>query len=75
MSQNKKIREHLESGKAISTFTAIRKFHCTRLSARIKNLRDEGMVIYGKMHSHGGKQYKVYYTSDSPHFEAYGVHY
>lgn len=45
LSQNKKIREWLESGKSITALEALREFGCLRLSARIFDLREQGMVI------------------------------
>lgn len=74
-SQNKLVKSHLEQGKAISTFTAIRRWHITRLSARIWELKNSGMEIYGKMVNHHDKRYKVYYMSNSRHFKVYGKSY
>ena len=74
-SQNKLVKEWLEQGNAISTFTAIRKWHVTRLAARVCDLRESGMEIYGKMITHAQKRYKVYYMKDSRHFQVYGKSY
>lgn len=74
-SQNKQVLQHLQAGKAISTWTAIKTFNITRLSARIKNLRDSGVEIYGKMVEHGKKRYKVYYLRESNAFEIHGKSY
>lgn len=43
--QNKLIRQYLESGKVITPLDALYKFGCFRLSARIYDLRSEGMNI------------------------------
>lgn len=74
-SQNKQILEHLQAGNAISSFTAIKKYGCTRLAARIRDLKDAGHEIYGKMVESHDKRYKVYYQKNSRHFEAWGVNY
>lgn len=44
-SQNDKIRAWLNDGRSITSWDAIMMFGCTRLSARIFNLREEGMDI------------------------------
>ena len=44
-SQNKKIRTHLLSGKTLTPLDALYRFECFRLSARIYNLRREGLRI------------------------------
>ena len=44
-SQNDKIRAWLLDGRTITSWDAIMMFGCTRLSARIFNLREEGMDI------------------------------
>ena len=47
-SQNGKIRAWLLEGHEITSWDAIRMFRCTRLSARIMDLRDEGLDIVSK---------------------------
>ena len=42
MSQNKQILNYLLSGKKLTPITALNKFGCFRLSARILDLRKEG---------------------------------
>jgi len=44
-SQNRKIRKDLESGYKITVLDALYKYGCFRLSARIFDLRREGMNI------------------------------
>ena len=46
--QNKQIRQYLESGRVISPLDALYKFGCFRLSARIYDLRHEGMRIMAR---------------------------
>lgn len=49
MSQTAKIREHLESGKAITPVQALRLYGCFRLGARIWDLKQEGMNIESEL--------------------------
>ena len=44
-SQNEKIKAHLLSGRSITPLDALYQFGCFRLSARIYDLRDQGMNI------------------------------
>jgi len=44
-SQNSKILEYLKSGHSISAITALKKFGCLRLAARISNLRIKHDII------------------------------
>ena len=44
-SQNEKIRAWLLDGKEITSWDAIMMFGCTRLSARIFDLREQGLNI------------------------------
>lgn len=44
-SQNAKILAYLESGRSITPIEALNMFDCFRLSARIKDLRNEGHLI------------------------------
>ena len=43
--QNKLIRQYLESGKVITPLEALHLYNCFRLSARIYDLRRQGMTI------------------------------
>lgn len=43
--QNAEILARLESGRGITSMEAYESFGCTRLSARIKDLRDAGVPI------------------------------
>lgn len=62
-SQNEMIKEHLEKGKSLTALEALAKYHCFRLSARIANLRDQGLNIKTEMiETNSGKrvaQYKL----------------
>lgn len=44
-SQNDKIQAWLEEGRSITSWDAIMMFGCTRLSARIWDLRERGLDI------------------------------
>ena len=44
MSQNKQILSYLEDGNKLTPITALKKFGCFRLSARILDLRNEGLT-------------------------------
>lgn len=45
MTQNEKILLHMQTQGSITSMEAYEKYGCTRLSARIKDLRDEGHNI------------------------------
>lgn len=45
MSQIKKIRHHLESGRSISALDALIDYGCLRLAARIYDLKQVGLNI------------------------------
>tara|TARA_R110000744_G_C19232815_1_gene548357 strand:- start:629 stop:826 length:198 start_codon:yes stop_codon:yes gene_type:complete len=44
-SQTKQIRKHLEDGKTITSLDALMEYNCFRLSARIHELKQEGLNI------------------------------
>lgn len=58
--QNEKIKAYLTKGKSITPLDALTKFGCLRLSARIKNLRDEGLNIATKYVTVKGKTFASY---------------
>lgn len=58
--QNEQIKAYLIKGKAITPMDALNKFGCFRLSARIKNLRDEGLKIATKYVTKKGKTFASY---------------
>jgi len=43
--QNKLIKEHLQKGRSITAIEALHYFNCFRLSARIYDLKDQGLPI------------------------------
>jgi hypothetical protein len=58
--QKQQIRAYLSKGKAITPIDALSKFGCFRLSARIADLRNEGLNIVTK-----------YVTKDNKTFASY----
>jgi hypothetical protein len=58
--QNEQIKAYLSKGKSITPIDALNKFGCFRLSARIKNLRDEGLIITTKYVTKEGKTFASY---------------
>ena len=62
MSQNKKILKYLQSGKSLTPLAALSYFGCMRLSARIKNLRDQGYNISDEWYDipRSNKRVKIY---------------
>ena len=58
--QNEKIKAYLNKGKSITPMDALNKFGCFRLSARIKNLRDEGLKISTNYVTKGNKTFASY---------------
>ena len=45
MNQSKAIRAYLEEGNTLTSMEAFKMFGCTRLSAKIFNLRQRGYII------------------------------
>ena len=61
-SQNKAIKAYLEKGYTINAIQALEMFGCFRLAARIKDLKDSGMVIDKAMIANKeGKHYALYW--------------
>jgi hypothetical protein len=60
MSQNNQILEYLKSGKKLTPLTALKKFGCFRLSARILDLRQEGHAIITENVTRKGKTFAEY---------------
>ena len=60
MSQNKQILNYLLSGKKLTPLTALNKFGCFRLSARILDLRKQGYNIATENVTRKGKTFAEY---------------
>jgi hypothetical protein len=58
--QKQQIRAYLTKGKSITPIDALNKFGCFRLSARIADLRDEGLNIATKYVTKGNKTFASY---------------
>ncbi len=58
--QKKRIKEQLIKGAGITPMHALNKYGCFRLSARIWELRNEGMNIITRRITHGGKSFAFY---------------
>jgi hypothetical protein len=59
-SQTQLIKNHLESGNSITPIEALNLFGCFRLSARIKDLRDQGLDITTENITQNGKTFAKY---------------
>lgn len=63
-SQNALIKGWLLNGKSITPLDALNMFGCFRLSARIANLRDEGLPIVTDMVTINDKRVARYYLAN-----------
>lgn len=60
-SQEKRILEHLQSGRSLTQYQALVKFDCFRLASRINRLRNQGHEIKTTMKElTNGKTIAVY---------------
>jgi hypothetical protein len=59
-SQEQQIRNHLESGKKLTSLEALKLFGCLRLSGRIFDLREQGLNINSEMVERNGKRVAEY---------------
>ena len=59
-SQSKQILEWLQSGKSITQIEATVLFRCTRLAARILDLKEDGHIIASVREKHEGGFHKRY---------------
>ena len=58
--QKESILRHLQSGKIITPLEALNLYGCYRLSARIRELRDEGYEIKSENVKQGKKTFASY---------------
>jgi hypothetical protein len=63
-SKKSKILNHLKTYRSITSWEAIGKYRATRLSAIIKDLRNEGYHIDTIMQSNGETRYAMYVLVD-----------
>lgn len=59
MTQNERIRKHLESGKSITAIQALHKFNCFRLASRIAEIREHRDVKSATV-KRNGKHFSKY---------------
>lgn len=60
MTQNERIRKHLESGRWISPLQALNRYGCFRLAGRVHDLREDGMAIISERVKRNGKTFARY---------------
>ena len=63
--QRQIILNHLRSGKKISTWEAIQRYHITRLSRYIEILRKEGFNIVDRWEQSPTSRFKVFWLNES----------
>lgn len=61
--QAQKILKHLQSGKPLTPITALNRFGCFRLAARISDLRKDGYTIFTDTITKDGKSFASYKLS------------
>jgi len=62
-SQNERILAHLERGKPITSLDAFKRFGCTRLAARIRELKLAGHAIQDRRVEKNGKHVSAYWLA------------
>lgn len=61
MNTQQQIKQHLESGKSLTTLQALSKFKTYRLSEYVRRLRNSGMnIVTDRMTTKEGKVYGKY---------------
>lgn len=63
--QSQKILNYLKSGKGLTPITALNKFGCFRLAARIAELRKDGHTIFTDTITKKGKTFASYKYSSN----------
>ena len=58
--QSQKILTYLKSGKPLTPITALNRFGCFRLAARISDLRKDGHTIFTETVTKGKKTFASY---------------
>lgn len=65
MSQTEAIRRHLEAGEPLDGLTALERYGCFRLAARVEELRRAGLAIDADIvTSENGKRFARYRMTD-----------
>lgn len=58
--QTTRILRYLKTGRGITPMSALSRFRCMRLAARIEELRDSGVRINSRMMNRSGKRFACY---------------
>jgi hypothetical protein len=58
--QTNRILRYLKTGRGITPLSALGRFRCMRLAARIEELRDAGIRIHSRMMNRNGKRFACY---------------
>ena len=58
--QTNRILRYLRTGRGITPLSALTRFRCMRLAARIEELRDAGVKISSRMLNRGGRRFACY---------------
>jgi Helix-turn-helix domain len=58
--QTNRILRYLRTGNSLTPMSALTRFKCMRLAARIEELRDAGIKISSRMMNRGGKRFACY---------------
>lgn len=58
--QSTQILNHMEKFGSITSMDAFRNYNCTRLAARISDLRKSGHIIISERETNNGKSYARY---------------
>jgi hypothetical protein len=58
--QTNRILRYLKTGRGITPLSALTRFRCMRLAARIEELRDAGIRVTSRMMNRGGKRFACY---------------
>jgi len=58
--QTNRILRYLRSGRGITPMSALTRFGCMRLAARIEELKDAGIRINSRMMSRNGRRFACY---------------
>ena len=58
--QTNRILRYLRSGRGLTAISALTRFRCMRLAARIEELRDAGIRVQSRMMRRNGKRFACY---------------
>ena len=58
--QTNRILRYLRTGRGLTAISALTRFGCMRLAARIEEMRQEGIKVRSRMMSRNGKRFACY---------------